>query len=123
MKNIDNLKAGIPPGGIRDIFTVKVLVCYLLGASPLPLNENQLHQIFDASGMTDYFTLAQTLSELEKSGHIVTGNGDGGEYLLKASGHEAAEELGNILPFSVKEKVLKAAAQIAWTDGQRGEIE
>ena len=51
----DTIIAGISPGGLKETYEVKILVCYLLSALDAPLSRENIAEICTGSGITDYF--------------------------------------------------------------------
>ena len=74
---------GIQPGGLTNDFEVKILICFLLdslkknspgaalsdGEQP-GLSFDELNEIFQETGLVNYFEFAESMSELEKTEHI-----------------------------------------------------
>ena len=114
--NYDNMNAGITPDGTHQIHEAKVMICYLLSASPQNLSRNQLQIIFAHDGIMNYFILTQTLRELKESKHIsvISSTKEDEIYKIEDTGHEAANKLSNDLPFTIKEKIIKAATELVW---------
>ena len=70
---------GIQPGGLTNDFEVKILICFLLdslkknspgaalsdGEQP-GLSFDELNEIFQETGLVNYFEFAESMSELEK---------------------------------------------------------
>lgn len=75
---------GIQPGGLTNDFEVKILICFLLdslkknshgaalsdGEQP-GLSFDELNEIFQETGLVNYFEFAESMSELEKTEHTV----------------------------------------------------
>ena len=66
----DNLIAGIPPGGVRDPSTVKIMICYLLQRLDRPVTESELIELLTGDQTVNYFLLTTTLASLKKLGHL-----------------------------------------------------
>ena len=62
--------AGIEPGGLKDTYDIKLLICYLLSTITEPLSPDQLNYIFQSEGLVNYFSYTVALKELLESGHI-----------------------------------------------------
>ena len=68
MEYQDNLIAGIPPGGVRDPSTVKIMICYLLQRLDRPVSESELVELLTGDQTVNYFLLTTALSGLKKLG-------------------------------------------------------
>ena len=106
MEYQDNLIAGIPPGGVRDPSTVKIMICYLLQRLDRPVSESELVELLTGDQTVNYFLLTTALSGLKKLGHLLQ---KGDSLLLTQLGRRTAEELGGELPVTLRERVLARA--------------
>ncbi|MEG2596816.1 MAG: DUF4364 family protein [Oscillospiraceae bacterium] len=103
-----NFIAGIAPGGIKEVYEVKILICYLLHSVEFPLSQQNLGEIFSADEAVDYFTFVTALNELKASGHLYTMIVEEEEqYRLTELGVETALNLQQALPSSLRDKVVK----------------
>lgn len=102
--------AGVSPGGIRDPYLVKILICYLLEKLEDPLSEEQIIEILTGDQMVNYFLLTTTFAEMKKLGHVVKlGKG----YVLSDLGRETAGQLSGELPMTLRERVLHQAGELS----------
>lgn len=102
--------AGVSPGGIRDPYLVKILICYLLQRLEHPVTEEQLVEILTEEATVNYFLLSATFAELKKLGHVqLQGKG----YVLTELGRDTAEKLAGELPVTLRERVLRNAGELA----------
>ena len=106
MEYQDNLIAGIPPGGVRDPSTVKIMICYLLQRLDRPVSESELVELLTGDQTVNYFLLTTALSGLKKLGHL---RQKGDSLLLTQLGRRTAEEVGGELPVTLRERVLARA--------------
>ncbi len=96
--------AGIPAGGLKETFAVKVLLCCLLEAAGGALSWERLCEACCGEGLVDYFTLSTAMRELEQNGNIrALAAEDGAAYRLTALGEETVKKLGDTLPVSLRE--------------------
>ena len=102
----DNLIAGIPPGGVRDPSTVKIMICYLLQRLDRPVTESELIELLTGDQTVNYFLLTTTLASLKKLGHL---REKGDNLVLTRLGRRTAEELAGELPVTLRERVLERA--------------
>ena len=110
MEYQDNLIAGIPPGGVRDPSTVKIMICYLLQRLDRPVSESELVELLTGDQTVNYFLLTTALSGLKKLGHL---RQKGDSLLLTQLGRRTAEELGGELPVTLRERGACAGRDIA----------
>ena len=99
--------AGILPGGLRDPYEIKILICYLLDAMGGVLTRDQMNAIFQESRFVNYFDYAEALSALLSSGHVT----EEAENALRVTdlGKSTAHTLKRSLPRSVRDKVVRIA--------------
>ena len=100
--------AGVSPGGIRDSYHVKILICYLLDKVADPMTEEQLIEILTGDQTVNYFLLTSTIAEMKKLGHL---HKEGKGYCLSPLGRETAEKLSGELPMTLRERLLAAASE------------
>lgn len=109
----ENFIAGIAPGGLKEVYEVKILICYLLHSVEMPLSSHNISEIFSEDGAVDYFTFVTALNELKSSGHLKVRQMDGEErYALTDLGVETAVNLKQALPSSLREKVVKRGMKL-----------
>ncbi len=108
-----NYIAGVAPGGFKDVYLVRILICYLLSSVPEPLSKYNINNIFQTTGVVDYFIFSQALAEIieSKQVDILTYYGEE-SYTLNSLGKHTAEFFKDSLPSSVREKVVKAAVEL-----------
>ncbi len=100
--------AGVSPGGVRDPYWVKILICYLLQKLGTPVSEERLVEILTDDQTVNYFLLMTTFAELKRLGHVEKqGNG----YVLTELGQKTAGELSGELPMTLRERVLCQAGE------------
>lgn len=119
---------GIQPGGLTNDFEVKILICFLLdslkknspgaalsdGEQP-GLSFDELNEIFQETGLVNYFEFAESMSELEKTEHIcrqMTPDGEKEIFVITEVGSITAQTFQKTLPLTVREKTLEAARHL-----------
>lgn len=111
--DFSNLFAGIEPGGMKDIYEIKILICYLLNAMKEPLSKEQMDAVLEGNQLVSYFSYAAAYKELLQSGHLHLEEQDGREVLcLDELGRHTALMLKTNLPLSVRDKVVSAGMEI-----------
>lgn len=119
---------GIQPGGLTNDFEVKILICFLLDSlkknSPgaaLPdgeqpgLSFDEINEIFQETGLVNYFEFAESMSELEKTEHIrrqMTPDGEKEIFVITEVGSITAQTFQKTLPLTVREKTLETARHL-----------
>ena len=104
---------GIEPGGLRSAPEIKLLICYLLKALHQPLSRSQINEIMQEYPIANYFEVNQALSELVRSGSVIS-ELSGDTELMRLPG-KLLFDVANIersLPRSVREKAMSAALQV-----------
>ncbi|RPF47896.1 uncharacterized protein DUF4364 [Hydrogenoanaerobacterium saccharovorans] len=107
--------AGIEPGGLTLAHEIKILVCYLLHNISQKLTLSQINEALLKKGLVNYFELADAMSELLESGHIIicaTNEKDEECYELTELGVRTAQEFSDTLPLTVREKALHSAQNL-----------
>ena len=119
---------GIQPGGLTNDFEVKILICFLLdslkknspgaalsdGEQP-GLSFDELNEIFQETGLVNYFEFAESMSELEKTEHIrrqMTPDGEKEIFVITEVGSITAQTFHKNLPLTVREKTLETARHL-----------
>ena len=102
----DGRIAGVSPGGVRDPYIVKILICFLMDRVGRPVTEQQLIEVLASAQSVNYFLLTSTFAELKRLGHL---REHGGKYTLTPLGEETARKLSSELPVALRERVLETA--------------
>ena len=110
---------GIAPGGLTSDLEVKLLICYLLDSIGHPLSFDTLNEVFQNTGLVNYFEFAESLSELQKTGHVTTELSPEGEevFAVTESGVVMAQTFEKMVPLSAREKALGELRRL--TEAQR----
>ena len=99
------LIAGVPPGGLKEGYIVRIFICFIYHTLNVPLSREDLLEIFSVDGQVDYFTLVTAFAELTASGHLLAAEGE--KYRLSELGHETAVNLYKAVPSSLRGHVLR----------------
>ena len=111
--DFDSFFAGIEPGGLKDIYEIKILICYLLYSVKEPLSKEQIDVVLQGNHLVNYFSYATAYRELLESRHISEMEQDGKKVLrLNELGKDTAIALKSNLPLSLKNKVVSAGMEI-----------
>ena len=103
---------GIAPGGLREGAEIKLLVCYLLKSLDRPLSRAQINEILQEYPIANYFEVNQAMSDLIKSGNIISELcGEDETMQLSARARFDVAAIESSLPRTIREKAVRAA----WT--------
>ena len=98
------------PGMLTNMLDIKLLICYLLNSLQEPIDKEQMIDMIFENNLADYFDLRAAVMELVENGNVLEDTS--GALTVSTSGKEAAEQLETNLPFTAREKVVKAGIQI-----------
>lgn len=115
--------AGISPGGLTDVYEIKILICYLLYAVQEPLTENEVQLAFQERAVVNYFAYREAMEALKESGHITLSAENGREVCkLEQRGIDTAEMLYSSLSPALRDRVVEAAANLLARRRQTDEV-
>ena len=107
------IAAGVAPGGLLDIYEVRILICYLLDSVNRPMTKDQLNSTFREESVVQYFTFSDALAQLVQDGHLTTREQDGEDYYrLTPLGKGTARRLQSVLSKSMRERIVRTAVQL-----------
>lgn len=106
----DALTAGVNPGGLNNIQQIRLLVCYMLRSVKSPLQRKIIPELLQYEGLANYFEVTQAIDDLAKRNNITIDENDC--LTLGATGLEAINEWEFILPYTVKEKAVRATVSL-----------
>ena len=102
----DAIVAGVEPGGINNAQQVRLLVGYMLREVPEPMSRQLLPELLQYHGLANFFEVNGAIEELLAKGSIQAV--EDVKLVLTEQGKTAIKEWEFILPFSVKQKAVKA---------------
>lgn len=107
----DAMNAGVAPGGLKSRIEIRVLICYILVNSDLPVPLEAVKEQMHFRGIANYFETAYAIADLTDNGTITENINDSGIKLYSPTDEakKVAGALSASLPFSVKEKALAIA--------------
>jgi DNA-binding PadR family transcriptional regulator len=84
----------------------KLIILYMLDNLDFPMTNSQISEFVLGKGYTDYFTLQQTIYDLEASELILPENvRNSTRYTITESGRETISMFESMLPSSIKEDI------------------
>ena len=95
-----------PLGYLHDKMDVKVLVLFILSRIDSPLRLEDLYEVAYQDDSLNYFTLVESLGELQESGHI-TADAEG-RYYITEKGRTQGSYVEDSLAVPVVQKVSQA---------------
>lgn len=105
------LTQGIAPGGLTTSHETRSLICYLFRTLRCELTAQQVNDILQEDGLVNYFELSCAVADLTRSGHLCLSQ-DGEHLSITEKGIGAANTFEKTLPFTVREKAVKAGVKL-----------
>ncbi|MBE6844789.1 MAG: DUF4364 family protein [Ruminococcus sp.] len=96
---------------LKDVQTVKILICYLLYRLHKPIDSEQLYDIAVSTEIINYFFYQESINYLIENGSIeVSENEDKSKlFTLTQKGIDCAKTLRGYVPKSYRDKIVSAA--------------
>lgn len=110
----DAMNAGVNPGGLQSRIEIRVLLCYILSHTDVPVPLDAVKERIHFEGIANYFETAFAISELEENNNIVVSGEDCGIklYSITKEGKDVADALGNSVPFSIRERCMQITDEV-----------
>lgn len=108
----DAFTAGVAPGGLISSQHVKLMVCYILARIGKPISRDDMLSLLQYEEIANYFEVVQAIDDLNKGGTIRRTDAPFEEYEITTDGEEVVAELYRDLPYTMREKALKAAIKM-----------
>ena len=91
-----------------DSYTLyKLILLYMLDNLDFPLTNSQISEFILEKGYTDYFTLQQTIYDLQSSELILSENvRNSTRYIITEAGRETISMFGSKLPTPIKDDIM-----------------
>ncbi len=102
--------AGVEPGGLYSRNDIELLICYMLLSVEEPIEREAVLEIVAGNGMANFFESGAAIDELLRLGNL-TESGTGG-LSLSEKGRAATATLYDRLPYTLRERSVKAAVQL-----------
>lgn len=101
---------GVTEGGLRNTTQIKILVEYVIESLKDSITSEMMVEAIITNNLANYFEVSQAISDLIENGCISVND----EMLLCLTdkGSESLKELVGVLPATVKERAISAAAAI-----------
>ena len=105
----DTFASGVEPGGLYSSQEIKILICYMLLGAGEPMRREPVLDIIAGGGMANFFDTAAALDELVRQGHL---REEDGLLSLTDSGRQVADALSGHIPYTLRDRSVKAALQL-----------
>lgn len=96
---------------LKDIQTVKILICYLLYRINKPIDSEHLYDIAVSTEIINYFFYQDAIDYLIKNDSIIVEIDENNSkiYTLTEKGQNCAKTLSSYVPKSYRDKIIQAA--------------
>ena len=106
----DAFPDGVEPGGLYSSQEIKILVCYMLMGAGEPMSRQSVLEIIFGNGMANFFETGSAIDELIRLGNIT--EDETGNLEITETGRQVAETLSSRIPYTLRERSVKAALQL-----------
>lgn len=103
------------PGGLSDIYEIKILICYLLNEISYPLSPEQINYVFQYNNIVNYFSFCHAIKELISTNHIEEqSNPVSGKKLLHLTslGENTAKTLCSVVGKATRDRIVSTGNQV-----------
>ena len=101
---------GVAPGGLYDSREIKILICYMLLGVGQPFPRQAVLDILTEYQMANLFETSAAIDDLIERDNVR--EDDEGLLTLTEIGRQAAESLTRRIPYTLRERSLKAAMSL-----------
>lgn len=108
----DTFDEGIEPGGLREKYQIKLLICYILANIKDPLTTENVIEVLQKNGLANYFEAADAFADLVKKKNIIASDEKQQLYTVSESGKTISRRLSDELPASVKDRAMGAVLML-----------
>ncbi len=106
----DAFSAGVEPGGLYSSYEIKILICYMLKGVGEPMSRQAIMELLSGNGMANFFETGAAIDELVRLNNLVAGEND--TVSLTETGEQIAATLSGMIPYTLRERSVKAALQM-----------
>lgn len=109
---------------LKDVQTVKILICYLLYRINKPIDSEQLYDIAVSTEIINYFFYQDAIDYLINNGSInVIKEGSSEIYSLTQKGIDCAKTLRSYTPKSYRDRIVSAALKYFAQQKYKNEVQ
>ena len=106
----DAFSAGVEPGGLYSSQEIKILICYMLMGAGEPMQRQAVLDIVAGGGMANFFEASAAIDELVRLHNLE--ETEDGALMVTETGRHAASTLSTMIPYTLRERSVKAALQL-----------
>ena len=106
----DAFSSGVEPGGLYSSQEIKILICYMLMGINEPMPLQSVLDIISGNGMANLFETSAAIDELVRLHHVT--ENEEHSLLLSDTGKNVATTLFSMIPYTLRERSVKAALQL-----------
>lgn len=110
--DFDAFYAGVKPGGLRTKNDIRILICYMLTGTGVPLSGTDIIQVLQENGLANYFEVMDGLAGLLEMGNISVCEDRPDAYTANEKTQEISRRLNTTIPVSVREQAVAAATNL-----------
>lgn len=91
-------------GGLFSTAEIRILVCYILDALPVPVPAELLVNTLHSEGIANGFEVSDAFAHLIKNGHLILKDEKDDSYTVSETGKNIAQTLKSSLSYTVKNR-------------------
>lgn len=95
---------GVKPGGLTSGQEIRILLCYLLANTSVPITRAQLEDVLLGEELVNYFALAESLAQLREQELVEEGD-DG--YKITEKGRTVGQTLAQDVPRTIRDTAVR----------------
>lgn len=107
---MDAFTNGVRPGGLSGSREIKILICYILMGVTDPLSRDNVRDIMVSNEIANMFEVVDAVEDLIQQGSIC--ETEDKRITITEQGKVAASQLIEVIPFSLRDRAIKAALQL-----------
>lgn len=106
----DAFSAGVEPGGLYSSKDIKILICYMLAGTGEAMPRQAVLDVIAGDGMANFFEASAAIDELIRLKNLE--EKPDGSLTVTPTGAEAASTLSRSIPYTLRDRSVKAALQL-----------
>ncbi len=106
----DAFSAGVEPGGLYSSKDIRILICYMLAGAGEPMPRQAVLDIIAGNGMANFFEASAAIDDLIRLKNLEEVPED--RLIVTQAGAEAAATLSRSIPYTLRERSVKASLQL-----------
>ncbi len=106
----DAFSAGVEPGGLYSSKDIRILICYMLAGAGEPMPRQAVLDIIAGNGMANFFEASAAIDDLIRLKNLE--EIPEGRLTVTQAGAEAAATLSRSIPYTLRDRSVKASLQL-----------